>query len=397
MAPGRINLSVADARDLAEGALRGVGYDDDEARIVADHVIDAALCGYEYSGLAKILNIPESEHFKLPRRPMKVLRETDVSLAFDGGNNVGMLSLFYAAEATIKKAAAHGIALISVNDAWMSGRSAYYVEMIANAGLVAIHTAASSRLVAPPGGARAVLGTNPLAIAVPSSRGPIVLDIGTSAYMMTEVMLRERLGELLPEGVAIGPDGEPTRDPALARRGALLPFGGYKGFGLALMMQALGLLAGSGSEQESDYGYLFIAFRPDLLGPADVFNRQVTQLIERIKATPRQARHRRDPHPVGAGISLPRTCASRGPDHRSTGIRCARRPARAHQDDRESCVSIRIQVWEDDHDGPVGWAEPAIPIARANLLEWWMTYWQRRKAMGFARAQPYPTGHTNSR
>jgi LDH2 family malate/lactate/ureidoglycolate dehydrogenase len=105
--------------------------------------------------------------------------------------------------------------------------------------------------------------------------------------MMTEVMLRERLGELLPEGVAIGPDGEPTRDPALARRGALLPFGGYKGFGLALMIQVLGLLAESGSEQ-SDFGYLFIAFRPDLVGTADVFTRRVTQLIERIKATPRQ-------------------------------------------------------------------------------------------------------------
>jgi LDH2 family malate/lactate/ureidoglycolate dehydrogenase len=285
MTPERINLSVADARDLSEGALRGVGYDDGEARIIADHVVDAALCGYEYSGLAKILNIPESAHFKLPRRPVKVLRETDVSLAFDGGNNVGMLALFYAAEATIRKATAHGIALVSVSDAWMSGRSAYYVEMIANAGLVAIHTAASSRLVAPPGGTKAVLGTNPIAIAIPSSREPIVLDIGTSAFMMTEVMLRERLGELLPEGVAIGPGGEPTRDPALARRGALLPFGGYKGFGLALMIQALGLLS---AEREDDPGYLFIAFQPDLLGTADVFHRRVTQLIDHIKATPRQ-------------------------------------------------------------------------------------------------------------
>jgi LDH2 family malate/lactate/ureidoglycolate dehydrogenase len=171
----------------------------------------------------------------------------------------------------------------------MSGRSAYYVEMIGKAGLIAIHTAASSDLVAPPGGIRPVLGTNPIAIAVPSSRGPIVLDMGTSAYMMTELMLRERLGEPLPEGVALGPDGEPTRDAALARRGALLPFGGYKGFGLALMMQALGLLAGAGSEAESDYGYLFVAFRPDLIGPTDVFERQVTELIERVKATPRQA------------------------------------------------------------------------------------------------------------
>ena len=288
MKEGRVHLDVADARELGEAALRSLGYDREEARIIADHCIDAALCGYEYSGLAKILNLPEHPHFKLPRRPMKALRETPVSIAFDGGNQVGMLAMYYAAEAAIRKAATHGIALVTVIDSWMSGRSAYFVEMIAKAGLVGIHTAASSGLVAPPGGARAALGTNPIAIAVPSSRGPIVLDMGTSAYMMTEVMLRERLGELLPEGVAIGPDGEPTRDPALARRGALLPFGDYKGFGLALMMQIFGALAATGSDYEDDDGYLFIAFKPDLIGPADVFNRRVTELIERVKATPRQ-------------------------------------------------------------------------------------------------------------
>src|ERR1700744_3744887 len=289
MAVERVHLSVSDARELAEGALTGIGYDDEAARIIADHVIEAALCGYEYSGLPKILNLPESENFKQPCRPIKLLRETEISAAFDGGNNVGMLALFHAAEATIRKASAHGMALVSVNDAWMSGRSAYYVEMIAKAGLVAIHTAASSRLVAPPGGIEAVLGTNPVAIAIPSSRGPIVLDIGTSAFMMTEVLLRERLGEPLPEGVAIGPGGAPTTDAALARLGALLPFGGYKGFGLALMVQALGVLAGSGSEHPNDYGYLFIAFRPDLIWSADAFERRVTDLIDRVKATPRQA------------------------------------------------------------------------------------------------------------
>jgi len=121
------------------------------------------------------------------------------------------------------------------------------------------------------------------------SRGPIVLDMGTSAFMMTDVLMRERLGQPLPEGVAIGPDGEPTTDAALARRGALLPFGDYKGFGLALMVQALGVLAGSASEDGGgDYGYLFIAFRPDLLGPADVFENRVTELIDRVKATPRR-------------------------------------------------------------------------------------------------------------
>src|SRR5262249_33596500 len=91
---GRLRLSVADARGLAEGALRGIGYHNDEARIIADHVIDAAMCGYEYSGLAKILNVFESEHFRLPRRSMKVLRETEVSLAFGGGTMSACLRSF---------------------------------------------------------------------------------------------------------------------------------------------------------------------------------------------------------------------------------------------------------------------------------------------------------------
>src|SRR5262249_20347081 len=302
---------------------------------IADHCIDAALCGYEYSGLAKILNIPESRHFKAPRRPLKVLRETDVSLAFDGGNIVGMLALYRASEATIGKAQKHGIALVSVTDSWMSGRSAYYVEMIAKAGLVGIHTAASSELVAPPGGTRAILGTNPIAISIPSSRGPIVLDMGTSAFMMTEVMLRERLGEPLPDGVAIGPGGEPTTDPALARRGALLPFGGYKGFALALMVQALGVLAGSGSEHASDYGYLFIAFRPDLLGPAEVFERRVTQLIERVKATPRQ--------PGVDEIRIPSERAFRARERAlRDGIEIDRRVF-------DALVALRARAGEGDH------------------------------------------------
>src|SRR5262249_22177308 len=143
MCSDRVHLSVADARALGERALRGIGYDDAEARIIADHVIDAALCGYEYSGLAKILNIPEHRRFARPRRPMRILRETPVSALYDGGNNVGMVAMYHAANAAIDKAAAHGISLIGVTDSWMSGRSAYFVEMIARAGLVAIHTASS--------------------------------------------------------------------------------------------------------------------------------------------------------------------------------------------------------------------------------------------------------------
>ena len=284
----RIRLSVEEARNHSEGALRGIGYDAEEARIIADHVIDAALCGYEYSGLAKILNIPEHRRFARPRYAMKILRETEVSTLYDGGNNVGMLAMYHAAKAVIEKAENRGIAVVGVTNSWMSGRSAYYVEMIAKANLVGIHTASSARSVAPFGGTRAALGTNPIAFGMPSSRGPVVLDMGTSAFMGTDLAYRARLGQLLPEGVAIDAEGLPTRDPELARLGALLPFGGYKGFGLAFIIQAFGVLAGSAFNPDKDDGYLFMVFKPDLLIGLKDFTRQVSELIDRIKSTPRQ-------------------------------------------------------------------------------------------------------------
>jgi len=138
MPSDRIRLSVAEARGHAERALRGIGYNDEEARIIADHAIDAALCGYEYSGLAKILNIPEHHRFQRPRGPIKVLRETEVSTLLDGGNNVGMLVMYHATRAAIEKATSRGVVIIGVTNSWMSGRSAYYVEMIAKANLVGI-------------------------------------------------------------------------------------------------------------------------------------------------------------------------------------------------------------------------------------------------------------------
>src|SRR5271154_3966121 len=104
MPAGRVHLSVDEARSIGERAMRGIGYDPEEARILTDHVLDAALCGYEYSGLAKLLNVPEHRRFRLPRRPMRILHETPVSALYDGGNTIGMVAMYHAANAAIAKA-----------------------------------------------------------------------------------------------------------------------------------------------------------------------------------------------------------------------------------------------------------------------------------------------------
>src|SRR5256886_8367224 len=174
--------------------------------------------------------------------------------------------MYHATRAAIERASTHGFALVAVNDIWMSGRSAYYVEMAARAGLIAIHTVAAPPMVAPLGGAQARLGTNPIAFGFPMEGDPLVIDLGTAAFMGTDLQFRQRLGLPLPEGVAIDEHGRPTTDAAAARRGALLPFGGHKGFALALAIHALGVLCEGTADPES-VGDLFIAFKPDLFVP----------------------------------------------------------------------------------------------------------------------------------
>jgi len=202
--------------------MRGIGYEPEEARILADHVIDAALCGYEYSGLPKLLNVADHPRFKAPRSPMRALRETSVSVLFDGGNQSGMLGMYHATRAVIERAQAHGVALVGVSNIWMSGRSAYYVEMVARAGLIGIHTVAANPMVAPLGGTKAALGTNPIAFGFPMEGDPLVIDLGTSAFMGTDLQFRQRLGIPLIDfdrGVGHAPHPLQVRPGGEARSG----------------------------------------------------------------------------------------------------------------------------------------------------------------------------------
>jgi LDH2 family malate/lactate/ureidoglycolate dehydrogenase len=168
------------------------------------------------------------------------------------------------------------------------------VEKIARAGFACAHFACSGDQVAPLGGKKAVLGTNPIAFALPGEPHPLVLDIATSATNNGDVILAQRLGQQLPEGVAIDAGGQPTRDPVAALAGSILNFGGakdgHKGFGLSLMTQAMGLLAGAPltNGKAADFGFLFIVFDPELLMPLPQFKQYLSQLLADIKTTPLQ-------------------------------------------------------------------------------------------------------------
>lgn len=281
-------LSVAEATRLGERALRAIGFDAPQSKIITAHLVDAALCGHRFAGLPRILTINEDPRTREPRTPIRVVHETDVSALMDGGNHVGYYAVYRAAQLAIRKARKRRIAVVGLYGSHLSGRNAYYLEMIARAGLVGIHLASAAPVVLPHGGAKAAFGTNPIGFGFPTGGEPFIVDLGTAAMMRGEVILRSRLGLPLPEGTAIDALGQPTTDPAEALKGGIFTFGGHRGSALAFGIQAMCLLAGAALARGSvqDFAFLFVVFDPGILMPPRQFRAQLKQLIEAVRAVP---------------------------------------------------------------------------------------------------------------
>ena len=288
--PDTVRLTPSQAADLGRRALERVGYSGEDAQIIVDQLVDNSLCGYRFAGLPRILAIAHDDKTRAGRTPIRVVHDTPLSALLDGGNNVGYITAYRAAELAIEKARKLGMASVGVYNSYYSGRNAYFVEKIVREGLVAFHVASAKPRVLPPGGARPALGTNPLAVGFPSDDGPVIVDMGTAAMMWGDVMLHSRLGRPLPEGIGFDEEGRPTCDAAAALRGGVGTFDGYKGYALSFAVQALGLLAGASlpDQKSQGYGFLFWAVDPDVMLPGRDFSAQMSDLVARIKATPKQ-------------------------------------------------------------------------------------------------------------
>jgi delta1-piperideine-2-carboxylate reductase len=264
-----------------------LGHDPLDAELIADHLIDCELRGLHYGGLARAISIAERfERQGDHRRPITILHETPVSARFDGGDHIGYIVAHRATTLASEKAEAAGIAVVGASDTWYTGMLSYYAEMAAARGLVSMIASNASPWVAPHGATEGRLGTNPICFGFPSADDPVILDIGTSAIIHAEVTLARRLGNELPEKVAFDRDGLTTRDPAAGLAGAFATWGGHKGSGLAIVVQLLGILAGSPPipPELAGFGYLIVAMRPDLMGPAETFRENVSAFANEVRS-----------------------------------------------------------------------------------------------------------------
>ncbi len=283
-----IILSVADATDLGIRALRAIGFPEEQAPVITAHLVDAALCGYPFAGLPRILTINDSPRTHEPRSAIEIVHETEISAMMDGGNNLGYYAVYQAMKVAIAKAKKSRIAIVGMYHSQLSGRNAYYLEHIAREGLVGIHLATGTHLVLPHGGAKPALGTNPIAFGFPAAKDPFIVDFGTAGMMLGEVILRSRTGQDLPEGIALDSKGTPTTDPNEALKGGVFPFGDHRGYALSLGIQAMCLLAGSARayKPKQDYAFMFLVFDPEVLMPRSEFEAALRDLIENIRNTP---------------------------------------------------------------------------------------------------------------
>lgn len=282
-----MQLSVTEARGLLERVMRALGHSASEPALIADHLLDCELRGIAAGGLARAISIAERFARTGDRRqPIRVLHETSVSARIDGGDNLGYLVAHRATAIAIQKAETSGISVVGANNTWYTGMLSYYAEMAAERGLVSMIASNASPWVAPYGATEGRLGTNPICFGFPSAGEAVIYDIGTSAIIHGEVTLAQRLGRALPENAAFDAAGNPTRDPAAALAGAFATWGGHKGSGLAIVVQLLGILAGSPPipPELAEFGYLIVCIRPDLMGPAEAFRNNVASFADSVRA-----------------------------------------------------------------------------------------------------------------
>jgi LDH2 family malate/lactate/ureidoglycolate dehydrogenase len=278
-----MRLSYDEACRLSDDILVRHGFDAAGARQITEVLVEAHLWGRPTSGLNHLAHVVAAAG---ERRPVAVVREDRSSVLLDGGNNPGFLVASRAMLMAVAKARETGLAAAAARNAYLGGINGYYAAMAARQDMIGLVSISSGKRVAPAGGIDPVFGTNPIAIAVPTLDEPIVLDMATASTNVGSLHRAERLKEPIAPGLAIGPDGAPTTDPAAALAGAILPFGGHKGSGLAMIVQCLGILAGGAVVPAGirDFGYFVLALDPSMFMPIAEYKARTSELVGMMRA-----------------------------------------------------------------------------------------------------------------
>jgi uncharacterized oxidoreductase len=283
-----------------------------EARLVAEDLVEASLMGLESHGVTRYIWYTEeclAGHIR-PGAPTTLVKETPTTAVVECGLNFGLVSARFMVDLAEQKARASGVACVLSQNCHHVGRLGAHPQRLAERGLVSLafaNSVKSGHFVVPFGGREGRLAPNPLAFGAPAPGHPIILDMSTSMIAEGKIRVLMHAGQPIPPGSIIDSTGAPTADPRAfygPPRGYILPFGspdlGYKGTGLAIMVEILGgILSGATSTAGLPHinGFCLIAIDPDAFCGRERFAALIQELSDYITGTP--------PVPGHPGVIMP--------------------------------------------------------------------------------------------
>lgn len=286
--------------DFATAVYTRAGMPEPDARLAADTLVQADLWGHQSHGVMRLswyLGRLRAGVTDPAAKPETVVDAGAIAV-IDGRDGMGQVLTAHAMDEAIRRAKAHGIGAVGLRNSNHFGTAMYFTLMAARAGCVSFLATNASPAMAPWGGRKKTVGTNPWSWAAPAgSHAPMVLDIANTGVARGKIYLARQKGQRIPEGWAISAEGAPTTDPQEAIDGIILPMAQHKGYAIAAMMDMLsGVLTGSGfgrgvhgpyqTEHKSGAGQFMIALDIARLQPLSEFGARMDQYIGELKSVP---------------------------------------------------------------------------------------------------------------
>jgi LDH2 family malate/lactate/ureidoglycolate dehydrogenase len=293
-------VTTKSLRAYGREALEKAGLSPEGAAIVTEVQLETSLRGQRTHNMDSIPRYARriSSGVTNPQPRIRIEHETSISARVDGDNGPGQWVGVIAMQTAIQKAKQTGVGMVSARRSNHFGAAAHYAWMAALEGLIGLCTTNGPVILAPTGGVTPTFGNNPLAVGIPAARyTPILLDIAMSVAPRGKIGLQLAEGKTLLPGWILDHLGRPSTDPADLAAGLGVPIGGHKGYGLALVMEAMaGVLSGAGfcrdhsreqmykDSAPPDFGHFFMAIDPELFMPSAEFMARVDRMIEQTKS-----------------------------------------------------------------------------------------------------------------
>lgn len=295
-------IDSTELKDTMKSILGRAGLPSEDQDVVAESLTQADLRGISSHGLLRLPLYLERLHQGVVKaRPkMVVIKEKKATALLDGDHALGQVSGHYAMLLAIKKARDCGVAAVSVKNGHHFGAGAYFVEMASRQDMIGIAMTNTPPLMAPWGGKKAMVGNNPFAVSIPTEGPhPLILDMAFSQVAQGKISVAQACGQEIPGDWATDCEGIPTTNPDEALKGLLLPAGGYKGYGQAIMVDMLtGVLSGSlfgpfvismmeEPRLPQSSGQLYMAIDISAFRELTDFKKDVARYVEVIKGCPK--------------------------------------------------------------------------------------------------------------